>query len=53
MRNADEILQRKELELQRVKEEIEALRMAAQILREKDDPPLAPPRKPAKILRMR
>jgi hypothetical protein len=53
MRSADEVLQRKELEIQRVKEEIEALRVAAQLLREKGDPAPAPPKKTAKILRMR
>jgi hypothetical protein len=53
MRGADEVLQRKELEIQRVKEEIKALRVAAQLLREKGDPAPAPPKKTAKILRMR
>lgn len=53
MKSADEVLQRKELELQRVKEEIEALRMAAQLLREKGDPAPVPPKKSAKILRIR
>jgi hypothetical protein len=53
MRSADEILHRKELEIKRVKEEIEALRMAAQLLGEKGDPAPVPPKKSAKILRMR
>lgn len=53
MRRPDEVLQRKELELKRVKEEIEALRVAAQLLRDKDDPGPVPPKKMAKILRMR
>jgi hypothetical protein len=53
MKRADEVLQRKELEIKRVKEEIEALRMAAQLLRDKDDPGPVPPKKMAKILRMR
>jgi hypothetical protein len=53
MKSAAEVLQRKELEIQRVKGEIEALRVAAQLLREKEDPAPAPARKSAKILRMR
>ncbi|MBV8475212.1 MAG: hypothetical protein JO266_08505 [Acidobacteria bacterium] len=52
MKNADEVLRRKELEIKRVKGEIEALRVAAQLLREKEDP--APVRqKLAKVLRIR
>jgi hypothetical protein len=53
MKSADEVLQRKELEIKRVKEEIEALRVAAQLLREKEDPGPITPRKTAKILRIR
>lgn len=53
MKSADEVLQRKQLEIKRVREEIEALRVAAQLLREKDDPSPMPPKKTAKILRMR
>ena len=53
MRSADEVLQRKELEIKRVKEEIEALRVAAQLLRETGDPGPLPTRKSAKVLRMR
>lgn len=53
MKSADEVLQRKVLELQRVKGEIEALRMAAQLLREKGDPSPVTPKKSAKILRIR
>lgn len=53
MKSADEVLQRKELDIKRVKEEIEALRMAAQLLREKGDPAPVTPKKTAKILRMR
>jgi hypothetical protein len=53
MKTADEVLQRKELEIKRVKEEIEALRVAAQLLRDKEDPAPLPPKKSAKILRMR
>jgi hypothetical protein len=53
MRSADEVLQRKELEIKRVKEEIEALRVAAQLLREKGDPAPTPAKRTAKILRMR
>ena len=34
MKSATEVLQRKELEIKRVKQEIEALRVAAQLLRE-------------------
>lgn len=53
MKSADEVLQRKELEIKRVKKEIEALRVAAQLLRDKEDPAPVTPRKTAKILRMR
>jgi hypothetical protein len=53
MISAAEVLQRKELEIKRVKEEIEALRVAAQLLRDKEDPVPESPRKTAKILRMR
>ena len=53
MKSADEVLQRKELEIKRVKGEIEALRVAAQLLREKGDPAPLTPKKTAKILRMR
>lgn len=53
MKSADEVLQRKQLEIKRVKEEIEALRVAAQLLQEKGDPTPGPPKKSAKILRMR
>ncbi len=53
MKSADEVLQRKELEIKRVKEEIEALRVAAQLLRDKEDPVPGPPRKSAKIVLIR
>lgn len=53
MKSADEVIQRKQLEIKRVKQEIEALRVAAQLLREKEDPAPVPPKKSAKILRMR
>ncbi len=53
MKSANEVLQRKQLEIKRVKEEIEALRVAAQLLRDKDDPAPVTPKKSAKILRMR
>lgn len=53
MKSADEVLQRKELEIKRVKAEIEALRVAAQLLRDKDDPSPVPSKRTAKILRMR
>ena len=53
MKSASEVLQRKELELKRVKEEIDALRVVAQLLRDKGDPTPAAPKKLAKILKMR
>ncbi|HVO60763.1 MAG TPA: hypothetical protein VMT53_07490 [Terriglobales bacterium] len=53
MKSADEVIQRKELEIKRVKGEIEALRVAAQLLRDKGDPAPVPPKKTGKILRMR
>ena len=53
MKTADEVLQHKEMEIKRVKEEIEALRVAAQLLRDKGDPAPVPPKKTAKILRIR
>jgi hypothetical protein len=53
MKSADDVLQRKELEIKRVKGEIEALRVAAQLLREKGDPAPVTPKKTAKILPMR
>ena len=53
MKTADEIIEGKQLEIKRVKEEIEALRLAVQLLREKEDPAPVPPKKTAKILRMR
>jgi hypothetical protein len=53
MKSADEVLVHKELELQKVKEEVEALRLAAQLLRDKEDPSPVPPKKRAKVLRMR
>jgi hypothetical protein len=52
MKSADEVLLNKELELEKVKEEVEALRIAAQLLRDKEDPTPVAPRKPAKVLRM-
>jgi hypothetical protein len=52
MKIPDEVLLNKELELERVKEEVEALRIAAQLLRDKEDPSPAPPKKRAKVLRM-
>ncbi len=53
MKSTDEVIQRKQLEIKRVKEEIEALRLAAQLLRDKEDPAPVPPKRTAKILRMR
>jgi hypothetical protein len=53
MKSAHEVLQRKELELQRVKDEIDALRVTAQLLRDKEDPSPARRKKSAKILPMR
>jgi hypothetical protein len=53
MKNANEVLRRKELEIERVKGEIEALRVAAKLLRDKGDPPLSSPKKLGKVLSIR
>ena len=52
MKSATEVLLMKELELQRIKREIEALRIAARLLGDEQDQPQSPASKSAKIVQL-
>jgi hypothetical protein len=52
MKTPSEVLLMKELELQRVKKEIEALRIAVQLLGDEKAPAAEPPAKSAKIIQL-
>ncbi len=52
MKTADEVLLMKELELQRIKREIEALRVAMRLLGDEADTPQPVPRKTAKVVQL-
>jgi hypothetical protein len=52
MKTPSEVLRMKELELQRVKKEIEALRIAVQLLGDEKTPSTAPPAKSAKVIQL-
>ena len=52
MKTAAEVLLMQELELQKIKREIEALRIAAQLLNDEGEPVQPNPRKTAKIVQL-
>jgi hypothetical protein len=52
MKTPSEVLMMKELELQRVKKEIEALRMAVELLGDEKAPGSAPQPKSAKVIQL-
>jgi hypothetical protein len=52
MKSPAELLLTKELELQKVKREVEALRIAARLLIDDKEPPKAPPQKLTKLMEM-
>jgi len=52
MKSATEVLLTKELELQKIKREIEALRIAARLLGDETDAGEAAPKKTAKIVQL-
>lgn len=52
MKTPSEVLRMKELELQRVKKEIEALRIAVQLLGDEKTPSTPLPAKPAKVIQL-